>query len=75
MTDDRMALRELLEKASHNELLREMIAFVAGRLMELEVNGLCGAGFHERRAGRVNHRNGYRDRIWETRAGAVELAA
>ena len=51
MTDDRMALRELLEKASDSELLGEMITFVAGRLMELEVDGLCGAGFHERSAG------------------------
>jgi putative transposase len=41
--------------------------------MELEVTGLAGAEHGERSAGRVNHRNGYRDRDWETRAGTVEL--
>ena len=35
MTDDKTALRELLQKACDSEPLREMIAFVAGRLMEL----------------------------------------
>jgi len=73
MTDDKIALRGLLEKASDAELLREMIGFAAERLMELEVGGLTGAGHGERSAGRLNHRNGYRERDWETRAGTVEL--
>lgn len=73
MTDDRMALQGLLEKASDTELLREMITFAADRLMALEVDGLCGAGHGERSDDRTTHRNGYRDRIWETRAGAVDL--
>lgn len=41
--------------------------------MDLEVEGPCGAGFGERSDDRTNHRNGYRDRRWETRAGAVLL--
>jgi transposase-like protein len=41
--------------------------------MELEVEGLTGAGHGERSADRINHRNGYRNRVWETRAGTVEL--
>jgi transposase-like protein len=41
--------------------------------MELEVEGLTGAGHGERDPGRINHRNGYRGRDWETRAGTVEL--
>jgi Transposase, Mutator family len=41
--------------------------------MELEVESVTGAAHGERSPDRINHRNGYRDRIWETRAGAVEL--
>jgi putative transposase len=73
MTTDRIALRELLEKGSDIDLLREMIGFVAERLMALEVEGLCGAGHGERTPARTNQRNGFRDRPWETRAGTVEL--
>ena len=73
MTDEMMSLRTLLEKSSDAELLREMVGFAAQRLMELEVEGVTGAAHGERSPDRLNHRNGYRDRVWETRAGAVEL--
>src|SRR6266568_8100275 len=73
MTDDKIALRTLLEKGSDATFLREMIGFAAQRLMELESESLCGAGHGERSADRRNQRNGYRDRDWETRAGTVEL--
>jgi transposase-like protein len=73
MTDDKIALRTLLEKGSDTTFLREMIGFAAQRLMELESEALCGAGRGERSAERRNQRNGYRDRDWETRAGTVEL--
>jgi transposase-like protein len=73
MTDDMIALRELLEKGSDATLLREMIGFAAQRLMELETEALCGAGHGERSENRTNLRNGYRDRDWQTRAGTVEL--
>jgi putative transposase len=73
MTDEMMSLRTLLEKSSDAELLREMVGFAAQRLMELEVEGLTGAAHGERSPERINHRNGYRDRVWETRAGAVAL--
>ena len=73
MTEDMMSLRALLEKSADVDLLREMVGFAAQRLMELEVEGLTGAAHGERDANRINHRNGYRDRMWETRAGAVEL--
>ena len=48
MTIDRIALKELVEKGSDADLLREMIAFIASRMMELEVEGLTGAGHGER---------------------------
>jgi putative transposase len=73
MTDDKIALRELLEKGSDASFLREMISFAAERLMALESDALCGAGHGERSESRTNQRNGYRDRDWHTRAGTVEL--
>jgi transposase-like protein len=73
MTDEMMILRTLLEKSSDADLLREMVGFAAHRLMELEVESVTGAAHGERSPDRINHRNGYRDRIWETRAGGVEL--
>jgi hypothetical protein len=52
MTDEMMRLQALLEKSSDADLLREMIGFTAQRLMELEVEGLTGAGHGERSADR-----------------------
>jgi putative transposase len=73
MTDERMALAELLEKGSDRDLLREMIGFVAQRLMDLDVDGLVGAGHGERAESRENWRNGYREREWHTRSGTIPL--
>lgn len=73
MTEDKIALRALLEKGSDATFLREMIGFAAQRLMELDAEGRCGAGHGERSAARCNHRNGYRERDWQTRVGTVEL--
>jgi transposase-like protein len=73
MTDDRMALQDLLEKHSGGDVIRETLEFVLQRLMELEAEVRCGAGKHERTDDRQNHRNGYRDRLLETRAGTLKL--
>ena len=67
------ALRALLSETSDTHLLAEMLGFVADRLMALDVDQLCGAGAHERSTERVNRRNGYRPRSWETRAGTVDV--
>ena len=73
MTNATMALAELAEKGADIDVLRQMVQFMAQRLMELEIETLCGAGYDEKSAERLNSRNGYRERPWETRAGTVEL--
>jgi putative transposase len=73
MTIDRMTLKALIEKGSDDDLLREMMAYVANRMMDLEVESLTGAAHGERSPARITHRNGYRERTWETRAGTVDL--
>lgn len=74
MTDDRMALIELVEKSADDDLVRDMLAFAAERLMELEVEATTGAPKGMRSAARAVQRNGYRERAWETRAGRIDLA-
>ncbi len=72
-TNDMMTLRALLEKSSDADFLREMIGFTVERLMALNMEGRTGAARGERAPDRINQRNGYRDHVWETRAGTVEL--
>ncbi len=74
MTDDKMALLELVEKDADADLVREMLAFAAERLRELEVEATTGAAKGVRSALRMAQRNGYRERGWQTRAGRVDLA-
>ena len=61
MADERIALKQLLDKGSDAELLSEMIGLVANRLMQLDVESLCKASRYERNDERENYRNGYRD--------------
>jgi transposase-like protein len=68
-----MTLKALVEKGSDGDLLREMMAYVANRMMDLEVENATGAAHGERSPARINHRNGYRQRAWDTRAGTVDL--
>ena len=73
MTDDRTALIELVEKQADGDLLREMPAFAAERIMEAEVEARTGAAKGARTPMREVQRNGYRDRDWDTRAGRIAL--
>ena len=74
MTDERMALLELIEKGADADLVRELLAFASERLMAAEVDQLTGVAAGVRSPDRINHRNGYRERGWETRVGRIELA-
>ena len=56
------------------DLLRKMIATMANAMMSAQADQVCGAGWGERSENRVNQRNGYRAREWDTRVGTVELA-
>ena len=73
MTNATIALTELAEKGADIDLLRQMVQFMAQRLMDLDAQALCGAGYDEKNPQRLNSRNGYRERVWDTRAGSVEL--
>jgi hypothetical protein len=64
---------ETLASASP-DVLRAMIREFAQRMMDADVEVACGAGYGEVSPDRVNSRNGYRRREWDTRAGTIELA-
>ena len=73
MTDDRMALIELLQKADDGDFLRAVAEAVLQLLMETDVGSVIGAGRHERSEARLNYRNGYRGRSLDTRLGPLQL--
>ena len=74
MTEEKMALLELVEKGADADLVRDMLAFAAERIMEAETEVAAGAAKGARTPLREAHRNGYRERDWDTRAGRIELA-
>lgn len=71
-TAARSAIQSML--AEHGDVLRESVAFMVRELIEAEVSQSVGAGLHERSDGRSTHRNGYRHRRWDTRAGTLDVA-
>jgi putative transposase len=76
MVDPRMDALAWLRKQLAEEcpdLARAMLERVVAELMSAEADALCGAGYGERSPERVNQRNGYRPRRWDTRAGTIEL--
>jgi putative transposase len=73
MTEERLVLAELLEKAGDRDFLRAVAEAVLQLLMETDVEGLIGAGRYERSGERTTWRNGYRDRSLDTRLGSLQL--
>ena len=73
MTEDRLPIAELLAKSGDDDFLRSVAEAVLQIIMEADVEGLIGAGRHERAEGRTTWRNGYRDRTLETRLGPLNL--
>jgi transposase-like protein len=71
MTTDEVVAKLL--STEHVDLVRESLRWVVEQLMEAEVTDLIGAGHGERTPDRATHRNGYRQRRWDTRAGEIEL--
>ena len=75
--DRRMTAAQVVDKmmsSEHADVVRESVAWVVAELMEAEVAGQIGAELGEIAPDRVTHRNGYRPRAWQTRAGEIELA-
>ena len=66
-------LHEQLAQASP-DLLRGMVKSFAEALMGAEADAVCGAPYRERSEERTTKRNGYRERVWDTRTGSIELA-
>jgi putative transposase len=73
---ERMTIEEVVRQVlrdEHADVIRESVWAVARELMEVEVSELIGAERGERTEDRATHRNGYRPRRWDTRAGEIEL--
>ncbi|GAB3260320.1 IS256 family transposase [Kineosporia babensis] len=71
--DPAQFLNDQLESASP-DLLRQMMATFISTLMGAEVDALCGAGYGVPSSDRVNSRNGYRHRDFDTRVGTIDVA-
>jgi transposase-like protein len=68
-----MARIDLIQQSHDGDFLRSIAELTLQRLMEFQVDDLCGAGRHERADGRTNYRNGHRPRALETRLGTLDL--
>jgi putative transposase len=73
MTKTNMDLTELLQKQDQGDFLRTIAEAVLQLIMEADVEGLIGAGRHERAENRTTWRNGYRERTLDTRLGTLNL--
>jgi len=77
MADPTIALLEYLRKIGADldgDFLREGAQLLTQMLIELEAEDQIGAAKYEHSPGRTAHRNGYRERTWETRVGEIPLS-
>jgi putative transposase len=73
----KMELHDVLRKVlaeDEPDVLRALMKVFLDALMGAEADSACGAGYGERSDERVNSRNGYRDRDFDSRVGSMELA-
>ncbi len=76
MAKNSMDLLELLRKRGVEgdvDFLREALYVLVEGIMDAEVSAQIGAQHGERSPDRITHRNGYRNRDWDTRVGTMEL--
>jgi putative transposase len=73
VTKTNMDLSELLQEHDHGDFLRGVAEAVLQLLMEADVEGVIGAGRHERAENRTTWRNGYREQTLDTRLGTLNL--
>ena len=66
-------LEDHLAQASP-DLLREMLTTFINALLSADADAVCGASYRTVAEGRVNRRNGYRHRDFDTRAGTIDVA-
>lgn len=65
-------LRKQIEETAPDPL-KAMLTEMVTALMGAEADAVCGAAYGERSGQRVNSRNGYRARPWDTRVGTIDL--
>lgn len=78
MAKDRIDRNELADKlietaSGAEDPLRAMAEMITDFMMEAEVTAQVGAEAHERSPERTTHRNGFRERRWDTRVGTLAL--
>ncbi|GAA3005681.1 hypothetical protein GCM10020229_16930 [Kitasatospora albolonga] len=74
---DSLPLAALLEEnlaSASPDLLRAMVKTFAEAMMSADVDRACGGEYGRPGEDRVNSRNGYRNRDWDTRVGTIDLA-
>ncbi len=74
MTDTTLPqLLAAIQTSDDGDFLRVLAESTLNRLMDFDADNAAGAGRHERSPDRTTYRNGYRDRVFETRVGALDL--